>query len=194
MGLKERAVFSLLAGLLFLQFFSTTRANFYTQTLDSAFMAEMVDTTFQFGYPRTRLTNSTIVALKTFPLPAEQVCALPLGREPREYMSEFEKHSFLVFYLTFPFRLLFDSKTIVIFLHTFAFAAFLPWRTSCCENSVFPSFTHWRWYFWYPRTPPGRARPWDNSISISGFFRCACYTCSCFTTASRAESSGPLRS
>ncbi len=125
MGLKERAVFSLLAGLFFLQFFYTTKANFYTQTLDTAFMAEMIDTTLQFGFPRTRLTNSTIVAIKTFPMPAEKVCALPLGREPREYMNEFEKHSFLVFYLTAPFRLLFRSQTIVVFLHTFAFVGFL---------------------------------------------------------------------
>jgi hypothetical protein len=103
MSLKERAVFSLLAGLFFLQFFSMTKISFYTQTLDSAFIAEMIDTTFQYGFPRTSLTNSVLAALKTFPIRAEKVCALPLGRETREYMNEFERHSFPVFYLTVPF-------------------------------------------------------------------------------------------
>ncbi len=125
MSLRERVCGCVLVGVFFILFYSATEINFYTLQLDSAFMVEMIDTTFKSGVPLTYLTKSALESLKTtIIVPADRVCRTSL-EESAEPMNEFDRHSFPVLYLTVPFRLLFGAKSIAFFLNTLSFVGLL---------------------------------------------------------------------
>src|SRR5579872_5666087 len=125
MSVRERVCVCVLAGVFFVLFYSATEITYYTLQLDSAFMVEMIDTTFKTGVPYTFLTKSGLQCLHTvITAPVERVCGMSL-EESAQPMNEFVRHSFLVLYLAAPFRLLFGAKSIAFFLNTLSFVGVL---------------------------------------------------------------------
>src|SRR5579872_3314430 len=123
MGLKEKAAAGLLTGILCVLFYLATKINYDTLQLDSAHMVELIDTTYKYHVPGTRLEKSVIFAITNLlTAPPGKVCASSLAPETPEYLNVFLRHSYLVLYLMAPFHLLFLSTSIAFFANTVTFA------------------------------------------------------------------------
>lgn len=125
MNRVELLIVALIAGIFSFLFYNATRVNYYVLQLDSAYLLELVDNTFQGGIPATYLGKSVVAVNPTFSAPPERVCSATFDADNGPPLNNFERHSYLIVYLLAGFRFVFTSAQVVGLFQVLAFPGLL---------------------------------------------------------------------
>ncbi len=123
---REYVIVGLIAIVFSVLFYRATRSNYYVLQLDTAYLLELVDSTFEKGIPTTYLGKSFLVALNTlFTAAPERVCSFAFGGDSGPPLNNFERHSYAILYLLAGLRFALSSAQIAFLFQVLAFPAFL---------------------------------------------------------------------
>jgi hypothetical protein len=107
-------------------FYRATSINYYMLQLDSAYLVEIVDSTYSTGVPRTYLTKSVIAAIGTVLVaPPDRVCAQQFGGDEGPPMNVYRWHAFPILHILAALRLLLSAEHIVFLMQVLAFPGLL---------------------------------------------------------------------